>query len=59
MDTILPNEQHILQWELNLAQFENQQFKDENQRLMGEFDAKDKIIRQIQEVQNKLQVKIQ
>ena len=47
VDTILPKEQHILQWELNLAQAENQRYKDENQRLMGEFDAKDKIIKQI------------
>ena len=47
MDTIIPKEEHIKQWELNKA-------LAENQRLRDEFEEKDKIIAKIQEVQNKL-----
>jgi len=37
VDTIIPKEEHIKQWELNKA-------LSENQRLRDEFEEKDKII---------------
>ena len=47
MDTIILNEDQIMQWELTKAQAENQ-------RLHDEFDAKDQIINKIKKVQEEL-----